>query len=459
MQAIEIYALAGALTHGMLALLHGVVWRRQREAWSAYFALGYFLICLIYSFDRYLLPVGDKINPHVGFLAVPAVLLLTLGFVRYVGMPMPAARRIEIAVAVVAVIHLTSAQMGWMSRLASFTGFAALLGVQGLLALWAVRREPGHGHGLVCAALMLYPGLLVMAWLGLVEVALLRYAVIVPVVVSGTTVLTTGLLRAQRRAADELKRRQQAEAELQALNATLEQRVQQRTAELNEIVAGLESFNRSVSHDLRGPLGGIAGVSRLASQALGRNDMATVQRMLSVITTQADSSGQLVNDLLALARVNEVDLAPQPIDLQVFVRDTLEQMRLTQPEGASLPVSVGELPTVEADPGLLRQVYVNLLGNAIKFSRDAHPPHVEVGAFAAEGEQVCFVRDNGVGFDHTQAERLFEPFHRLHGQQYTGHGVGLSIVKRIVERHGGRLWAQAQPNAGATFYFSLPLHH
>lgn len=104
-------------------------------------------------------------------------------------------------------------------------------------------------------------------------------------------------------------------------------------------------------------------------------------------------------------------------------------------------------------------MYVNLLGNALKFSRDAQPPQVEVGAFVHEGEQVCFVRDNGVGFDAAEAERLFQPFHRLHGQRFPGHGVGLSIVKRIVERHGGRLWAQAQRQQGATFFFSLPSHH
>jgi signal transduction histidine kinase len=459
MQTNEAYALAGALATGMLALLHLLVWRRQHEPWSGHFALGYGLVCLIYSFDQQMQPVGDQSNPLARSLAVPAVWLFTLGFVRYVGVPSPAARRIFVIASAVALAQLVAGAVGWIGRLGLFTVFAGFLAFHGLLALWATRREPGHGHGLVVAAMTLYPGLLVVAWLGLIEISLLRYAAIVPIVVSGMTVLTTGLLRAQRRAADELQRRQQAEAALQSLNETLEHRVQQRTAELHDMIAGLESFNRSVSHDLRGPLGGIAGVSRLASEALARQDLATVERMLSVITTQADSSGQLVNDLLALARVNDADLARQPIDLQAFVRDTLEQMRQAQPDGAPLPVTVGELPTVEADPGLLRQVVVNLVGNALKFSRDAQPPQVEVGAFAREGEQVCFVRDNGVGFDAEDAERLFQPFHRLHGQRFPGHGVGLSIVKRIVERHGGRLWAQAKRQQGATFYFSLPSHH
>ena len=120
-----------------------------------------------------------------------------------------------------------------------------------------------------------------------------------------------------------------------------------------------------------------------------------------------------------------------------------------------MPVQVGSLPTVEADPGLLRQVYVNLIGNALKFSREAAEPRVEVGAFAQAGGHVMFVRDNGVGFDSDKAEHLFEPFQRLHRGNFTGHGVGLSIVKRIVERHGGRVWAQSRPQHGATFYFWL----
>ena len=354
MQTIEVYALAGALTTGMLSVLHFLVWRRQRESWSGYFALSYLLIGVVYAFDQQLQPVGDRSNLVARTIAVPAVLLFTLGLVQYVGVPQRAARHIAWGASTMALALLVMGHTGSVGRLGMFTGFAGFLTFHGLLALWAMRREPGRGHSLVFLAMMLYPAVLVAAWRGLIDVALLRYAVIVPMVVSGTTLLTTGLLRAQQQAADELARRQQAEAALQSLN------------------------------------------------------------------------------------------------------DTLEQMRQAQPEAADLPVHVGELPTVEADPGLLRQVYVNLLGNALKFSREGAAPQVEVGAFERDGEQVCFVRDNGVGFDAAEAERLFQPFQRLHGQRFPGHGVGLSIVKRIVERHGGRLWAQAQRQQGATFYFSLP---
>ncbi|MGY4827004.1 sensor histidine kinase [Sphaerotilaceae bacterium SBD11-9] len=457
MDSKEVYAFVGAVAHGMLMLLYLVVWRRQRQAWPAYFALGYGLVMLLYVFDRQFQPtVPGRPNAQVGFLSVPAILAITLGFMHYVNLPGRVMRPMRWVVVAVCAGFLVAVQLDLLNRLVNFTVFASLLGFQAVLAFWAMRREPRHGHALVFTALMLFPALLVAAWMGLVDVPLLRYAVIVPVTVSGMTILTTGLLRAQRLAADELARRQEAEAALLTLNDSLEQRVTQRTAELREVVAGLESFNRTISHDLRGPLGGIAGVSRLAQEALARHDAATAQRMLTVITSQAEASAQLVTDLLSLARVGEADLAPQPIDLQAFVRDTLEQMRLAQPDVTPPAIELRDLPVVEADPGLLRQVYVNLLGNAIKFSRDAQRPHIEVGAFVREGEQVCYVRDNGVGFDADQAERLFQPFRRLHGQRFAGHGVGLSIVKRIVERHGGQLWAQAQPNAGATFFFSLP---
>jgi signal transduction histidine kinase len=455
MQSMEVYAFVGAGVHGMLMLLHLVVWRRQREAWSAYFAAVYGLIGLLYLFDSQLQPIAGRPNPYASLLAVPAVVLLMLGFLRYVNVPQPAQGRIGRTGVAIGAVFLIAVLTGSVGRLLTFAVFASFLAFLALLALWAMRREPRHGHALVFAALMLYPALLISAWVGAVDVSLLRYAAIVPVAVSGMTILTTGLLRAQQLAADELARRQQAEAALLALNDSLEQRVAQRTAELREVVTGLESFNRSISHDLRGPLGGIAGVSRLAHDALLRHDHETAQRMLSVITAQAEASGRLVNDLLALARVSDADIAAQPIHLEAFVHDTLEQMRLAEPDNPPPRVSVGELPTVEADPGLLRQVYVNLLGNAIKFSRDAKPPQIEVGACYHDGEQVLYVRDNGVGFDADRAERLFQPFQRLHGQRYPGHGVGLSIVKRIVELHGGRLWAQAKPDAGATFFFSL----
>jgi signal transduction histidine kinase len=245
---------------------------------------------------------------------------------------------------------------------------------------------------------------------------------------------------------------------LRALNESLEHKVAQRTRELEDVVSALESFNRSVSHDLRGPLGGIAGVSRLASEALGRGDTATAQRLLPAITAQAESSGQLVAALLSLARAGNAELDPQPVALERLVADAVAQMALAADPASRFPeVTVqSPLPVVHGDEHLLKQVVVNLLDNARKFTRHCDAPRIEVGSSLDEqGQPVFFVRDNGIGFDAAAAGRLFEPFRRLHGGRYHGHGVGLSIVKRIVERHGGRVWADARLGEGATFRFTL----
>jgi signal transduction histidine kinase/CheY-like chemotaxis protein len=242
--------------------------------------------------------------------------------------------------------------------------------------------------------------------------------------------------------------------QLQIANETLEQRVESRTAQLREIIGGLESFNRTVSHDLRGPLGGIAGASRKAAEYLGSGQAERAAQMLELIAKSAERTEHLVNALLALARVSETDLHRQRVDTQALVREVVDQ--LPQPAGRPpVPVVIGELPEVDADPTLLRQVFVNLIGNALKFASAGSSPQVEVGATLEQGRTVFFVCDNGVGFSSAQAERLFQPFQRLHGARYEGFGLGLSIVKRIVERHQGRIWAEGRPGQGASFHFSV----
>jgi signal transduction histidine kinase len=384
-----------------------------------------------------------------------AMVLFTLGMIDYVGVAGPVARRLRLAVVVVGpVAALVILASGWPLAVAWMLYAIYLIG-NALLAAWAMRREPQRGHGLVCIALSLMPGTMVASALGFIPPVLMRYIAIAPVSLAGATLLTIGLLRAHADAQAEVERRRAAEALLRALNDSLEHRVAQRTAELHDVVAGLESFNRNVSHDLRGPLGGMAALARLARDALAAHDLDKVNRMLELVATQADASAELVASLLALARVGEAELAPERVDLRALVDESIEQLRLSHAAPQQVVLEVQQLPPVQADPSLLRQVYVNLIGNAVKFSREAAVPHVEVGALRDDGGPVLFVRDNGVGFDPQCAATLFEPFQRLHGKRYEGSGVGLSIVKRIVERHGGRLWAESSPGRGATFYFTL----
>jgi signal transduction histidine kinase len=225
-----------------------------------------------------------------------------------------------------------------------------------------------------------------------------------------------------------------------------------RTAELRETIDGLESFNRSVSHDLRGPLGGIVGITRLAREQLAAGDHTQARRMLDLIEGQAVSSVKLVEALLALSRASDATLNLREVDFGQLVAEVIGA--LPQNEAPYCTVAA-RLPTVNCDPELLRQVFTNLIGNAIKFSNRSQRPQVEVAVLAGDGEAVFRVRDNGVGFDPGAAQRLFKPFQRLHDHSYEGFGVGLSIVKRIIDRHGGRVWAEGQPGDGASFYFTL----
>lgn len=252
----------------------------------------------------------------------------------------------------------------------------------------------------------------------------------------------------------EVEERKRAAQQLIVANETLEQRVLQRTAELHDVIEGLESFNRSISHDLRGPLGGIAGAARLAQEFVANQETDKALKFLRVIAAQAEITGQLVDALLALARASDASLSREPVDMGALAAEVVESLQRL-PAGAPLPVAIDPLPTIAADRKLVRQVLVNLIGNALKFTSGVAQPRVHVGTVAARGAPVFFVRDNGVGFDADKAQQLFKPFHRLHDTGFEGSGVGLSIVRKIVERHGGRVWAESSPGEGATFYFSF----
>jgi len=265
-------------------------------------------------------------------------------------------------------------------------------------------------------------------------------------------------LNASRRAlSGKLTELGHARSALEQLNTSLEQQVAERTADLQNLVAGLESFNRSVSHDLRGSLGGIGGLAQLANESLQRGDDALARRALPIIAEQAKNSSRLMTALLSLAKVGDAALQREVVDLRELVRQVVDQLVLEQGDKPMPQIEVAQdMPSVNADPELIKPVLANLIGNAIKFSRDAAAGRIQIGAGRADGGVTVHVRDNGVGFDAKAATRLFTPFVRLHETQFDGHGVGLSIVRRAVERHGGRVWAESQPGQGAVFSFSLP---
>jgi signal transduction histidine kinase len=174
------------------------------------------------------------------------------------------------------------------------------------------------------------------------------------------------------------------------------------------------------------------------------NQSDKAAQFLQIIATQAETTGQLVDSLLALARASDANLSRQPIDMNALAAEVISSMHRGRPV-ALLPIFVGPLVEIVADRKLVRQVLINLIGNALKFASEVPQPEIHVGMLGAREAQVFFVRDNGVGFDAEKAHRLFKPFHRLHGTRFEGSGIGLSIVKRIVDRHGGTLWAESVP--------------
>ena len=245
----------------------------------------------------------------------------------------------------------------------------------------------------------------------------------------------------------------EVEKEIQKLNNELEMRVAERTLPLTEVNKNLESFTYTVSHDLRAPLRAISGYSSILLQDL--NDIPEKDRKyLESLRQNAHDMGRLIDDLLNFSRLRMRSLEKETVQPSLIVKEILREVR-ADPSTANVEFSVGELPPCQADPGLLKQVYANLIGNALKFSRNREHPLVEIGSFTEEGHLIYFVRDNGIGFDMRYSDKIFGVFQRLeHTEEYEGTGIGLAIVHRIIEIHGGRIWVESEIDKGTTFYFT-----
>jgi signal transduction histidine kinase len=238
-------------------------------------------------------------------------------------------------------------------------------------------------------------------------------------------------------------------------NTALHRRVQERTTELEAANQELEAFSYSVSHDLRAPLRAICGFSGMLVEDYSAQLPDDANELLNKVSSNASRMSQLIDDLLRFSRLSMQPLAKEQVNITAIVHMVLEQMRTEQPD-QNVQVKTCDLPYCYADSSLLKQVLINLLSNAFKYTRSNKNPVVEVGWQPQEGDVIYFVRDNGVGFDMEYAEKLFGVFQRLHrADEFEGTGVGLSIAQRIIRRHGGRIWAEAEVGKGATFYFTL----
>ncbi|MDD5067843.1 MAG: ATP-binding protein, partial [bacterium] len=265
-----------------------------------------------------------------------------------------------------------------------------------------------------------------------------------PVRIEGTFIDITGL--------------REAEAEIHRLNESLEQRVRERTAELEAANKELEAFSYSVSHDLRAPLRAIDGFSRILFDEFSKKLDQEGIRLLNVIRSSTQNMGRLIEDLLLFSKLSRQEMNFTMIGMEKLVRSAWDDVL---PESGTNPprLELKSLLDIYGDKPMMHQVLVNLFSNAVKFSCKKNTRVIEVGSSGTEREIIYYVKDNGVGFDMAYSDKLFGVFQRLHSSsEFEGTGIGLAIVKRVVLKHGGRVWAEGKAGEGAVFYFALPVH-
>ncbi len=270
----------------------------------------------------------------------------------------------------------------------------------------------------------------------------------------------------EERVADRTRQLRERVAQVEQLNQALtglleelqlsNSRLAETTRQLEEANAELEAFSYSVSHNLRAPLRALDGFARILQEDHGRDCPPEAGRYLALLRDNAQQMGQLIDDLLKFSRLSRQSLQKRKVDVTGLVHQVLDELKAGQGEERQVEVEMSQLPPGLADPALLKQVLLNLLANAFKFTRNREVARIEIGSTQAEGETVYYVRDNGVGFDKRYVHRLFGVFQRLHHvDDFEGTGVGLAVAQRILHRHDGRIWAEAEVGKGATFYFTL----
>lgn len=250
-------------------------------------------------------------------------------------------------------------------------------------------------------------------------------------------------------------RETEGEAITKRFNEYLESKVCERTSELTQANTALEAFSHSVSHDLRSPLHAILGFAKIIQRDYGQSFNAELQELFGHIESGGRRMTAIIDTMITLARCRQTKIVRAPLDMKKLINRVWDEMMLAAPHSATLHLA--KMPDITADRSLMEQVIVNLLSNAIKYSSKKTKPVITIGGSNTRDAVIYYVRDNGAGFDMKFRNRLFKDFQRLHGaSEFEGTGIGLSIVKMIVERHGGAVWADGKTNEGALFLFSIP---
>lgn len=372
-----------AVVFGALALIFFVLWFRDRERGTPWLAIGYGFLAVQYGNDARFLPTTEFMNGPATALHGLAGASVARGLLQYLAAPaLPSTRMMVLAVAPSLAISLAVMLGVPLPRPWGMLPFMGTALVLLFASIRASRVEPSAGHEAIAIGLASLPLLLVALLLGGLDSFYVRYYAIIPEMSFGLILLTVSLVRRRRALERENERRIEAERALTVLNASLEEAVSQRTADLQNIVAGLESFNRNVSHDLRGSLGGMSGLARAADEALHRDDISVARRVLPLIATQAEQSAALVSALLTLARVGDHDVHKSSTDLGALTQEAISAVTLNNPAGRLPRFIVGELPPVHADASLLRPALTNLISNAVKFCGYRPDGCVEVNASA-----------------------------------------------------------------------------
>jgi signal transduction histidine kinase len=410
---------------------------------------------------------------HVGeyvfsFVANPALILFTKSFLNTRGAYPKTNKRLNILLGIWILLPLMIVSLNFSPGIlglviGSMTMVNAIVILTLVIIAVSQKYEPAvfflAGTFLSLVALIIYN----LMFLGYIELGFTSFYLPQLLIVTDTVLLSIALSENIRRMREEItrshieKRNYLVEINTMKENANIElqKQVKERTLELEVVNEELEAFSYSVSHDLKAPLRGIMGFAQLLQRKLGASIGSQENETIGKIVTAANKMNSMIGDLLLLSQVTKGELKKtsfNPIELTEPITQELTRGKRNVPQIVTAPMS-----DIYGDRNLMQYVFNNLISNAIKYSSKTEHPVVEVGSMKSGDQTVFYVKDNGAGFDMKYVDKLFQPFHRLHSSsEFEGSGIGLSIVKRIVDRHGGKVWAEAEPDKGATFFFTVP---